>query len=128
MRAIRRAALAAIAIGLPAVPTLGHADDRYPMMDHDRAVVCARDKDGQVWRIQCDPSTKVCLYAADEELDADGPDAHAVIADLETWEGAEAVVSEALDRFGRIDVAIHNVGGTIWAKPLEHNTPAQIQA
>ncbi|NVB78112.1 MAG: hypothetical protein HOV81_06930 [Kofleriaceae bacterium] len=72
MRAIRHAALAAIAIGLPAVSSVARADDRYPMMDHDRPVVCARDKDGEVWRIQCDPTTKVCLYAADDELDADG--------------------------------------------------------
>ena len=49
-------------------------------------------------------------------------------ADLETWEGAQAVVDAALERFGRIDVAIHTVGGTIWAKPFEHYPPEQIRA
>ena len=63
------AALAAIGIGLP---TLGHADDRYPMMSSERPVDCMRDKAGEVWRIQCDHATKVCLYAPNAELDADG--------------------------------------------------------
>jgi hypothetical protein len=63
------AAIAAIGIGLPAA---SRADDRYPIMDHDRPVHCARDKDGDVWRLQCDDVLKVCLYAANDELDADG--------------------------------------------------------
>lgn len=63
------AALAAIGIG---VPVLAHADDRLPMMDAEHAVHCARDKEGLVWRIQCDDVAKVCLYAANDELDAGG--------------------------------------------------------
>jgi benzoate/toluate 1,2-dioxygenase reductase subunit len=63
-----------------------------------------------------------------EELSRCGPDALGVVADLETWEGAEAVVAAALERFGRIDIAIHTVGGTIWAKPFEHYPPDQIEA
>jgi hypothetical protein len=63
------AVLAAIAIG---VPIAAHADDRYPAMDHGRPVQCMRDKAGQLWRIQCDHASKVCLYAANEELDAGG--------------------------------------------------------
>ncbi len=55
-------------------------------------------------------------------------DAVAVIADLETWEGARAVVDAAIDQFGRVDVAIHGVGGTIWAKPFDQYTPDEIQA
>lgn len=66
-----------------------------------------------------------------EELAADG-DAEStsigVTADLETWDGASAVVEAAIGRFGRVDVAIHTVGGTIWAKPLEHYPPEQIRA
>ena len=46
-------------------------------------------------------------------------DATSVLADLETWEGASAAVEKALTEFGRIDVAIHVVGGTIWAKPTK---------
>jgi hypothetical protein len=64
------AALAAIGIGLPAI---GSADDReLPMMDGDRPVHCAKDKEGHVWRLQCDHAAKVCLYAPDEELDSEG--------------------------------------------------------
>jgi benzoate/toluate 1,2-dioxygenase reductase subunit len=62
------------------------------------------------------------------ELGQPGTEAIPVVADLETWEGATSVVEAALARFGRIDVAIHTVGGTIWAKPFEHYPPEQIQA
>jgi benzoate/toluate 1,2-dioxygenase reductase component len=62
------------------------------------------------------------------ELGQPGAEAIPVVADLETWEGAKSVVDAALQRFGRIDVAIHTVGGTIWAKPFEHYPPDQIQA
>ncbi|MGK5114123.1 benzoate 1,2-dioxygenase electron transfer component BenC [Geodermatophilus sp. CPCC 205506] len=63
-----------------------------------------------------------------EELGSPGAEAVAVVADLQTWEGASAVVDTALARFGRIDVAVHTVGGTIWAKPFEHYPPDQIRA
>jgi hypothetical protein len=63
------AAVAAIGIGLPAI---GSADDRYPIMDHGRPVQCMKDKAGEVWRIQCDHASKVCLYAPNNELDSRG--------------------------------------------------------
>lgn len=55
-------------------------------------------------------------------------EAFPVLADLETWEGAESVVNAAIERFGRIDVAVHTVGGTIWAKPFDRYPPEQIRA
>ncbi|NKQ51357.1 1,6-dihydroxycyclohexa-2,4-diene-1-carboxylate dehydrogenase [Amycolatopsis sp. K13G38] len=51
-----------------------------------------------------------------------------VVADLETWEGAQAVVEQALARYGRIDVLINNVGGAIWFKPFTEFTGAEIGA
>ncbi|MGV1016248.1 MAG: 1,6-dihydroxycyclohexa-2,4-diene-1-carboxylate dehydrogenase [Fluviibacter phosphoraccumulans] len=51
-----------------------------------------------------------------------------VQADLETYAGAQAVVDQTLAAFGKIDVLINNVGGTIWAKPLEEYTESQIEA
>ncbi|QDY75606.1 1,6-dihydroxycyclohexa-2,4-diene-1-carboxylate dehydrogenase [Streptomyces qinzhouensis] len=55
--------------------------------------------------------------------------AAAVLADLETYEGAETAITGALERLdGRIDVLVNNVGGTIWAKPYEHYAPDEIEA
>ena len=61
------------------------------------------------------------------DLRDQGVDALAVQANLETWDGAEAVMAKAHERFGRIDILINNVGGTIWAQPFEHYQPEQIQ-
>ncbi|MFI2209179.1 1,6-dihydroxycyclohexa-2,4-diene-1-carboxylate dehydrogenase [Streptomyces sp. NPDC020141] len=63
------------------------------------------------------------IHEAAAELDG-----HAVVADLERYEGAEAAVAAALDRHGRIDCLVNTVGGTIWARPYEHYTPDQIHA
>ncbi|GEB63850.1 1,6-dihydroxycyclohexa-2,4-diene-1-carboxylate dehydrogenase [Sinomonas atrocyanea] len=53
--------------------------------------------------------------------------AHAVTADLETFDGALAAVEAAVAAAGRIDVVVNNVGGTIWAKPYEHYSPEEIE-
>ncbi|PWK58028.1 benzoate diol dehydrogenase BenD [Roseicyclus mahoneyensis] len=54
--------------------------------------------------------------------------AEACAADLETWEGCAAAMEEAIRHWGRIDILVNNVGGTIWAKPYEHYEPHQIDA
>lgn len=61
------------------------------------------------------------------ELRDQGADAVAVQANLETWAGAETTMAQANQQFGRIDILINNVGGTIWAQPFEHYTPEQIE-
>lgn len=61
------------------------------------------------------------------ELRANGAKASSVTADLEQFDGAESAVAEAVAAFGRIDVLINNVGGTIWAKPYEHYAADEIQ-
>lgn len=66
--------------------------------------------------------------AAVNKLQSDGGDAHAAIADLEQCEGAVELYRTVIERFGRIDVAVHNVGGTIWAKPYWDYTPEEIVA
>ena len=48
--------------------------------------------------------------------------------DLETYAGACTLVETALHAFGRIDVLVNNVGGTIWAKPYQEYEEAQIEA
>ena len=49
-------------------------------------------------------------------------------ADLERNADAERVMGEAVQRFGRIDILVNNVGGTIWAKPFEHYREHEIEA
>src|SRR3546814_30931 len=40
-----------------------------------------------------------------------------LIHDLEKRDGACSLYGNVIERHGRVDVAVHNVGGTIWAKP-----------
>ncbi|MCE1272331.1 MAG: 1,6-dihydroxycyclohexa-2,4-diene-1-carboxylate dehydrogenase [Acinetobacter sp.] len=42
-----------------------------------------------------------------------------VKTDLETFVGAQTVVNQAIEHFGRVDVLINNVGGAIWMKPYD---------
>lgn len=41
-------------------------------MAWDKPVRCMTDGKGQLWRVQCDAASKLCIYAPDAELDADG--------------------------------------------------------
>ncbi|TDF83287.1 1,6-dihydroxycyclohexa-2,4-diene-1-carboxylate dehydrogenase [Pseudomonas sp. H9] len=49
-------------------------------------------------------------------------------ADLEQHTECSQVMAAAVERFGRLDVLVNNVGGTIWAKPFEHYEASQIEA
>lgn len=51
-----------------------------------------------------------------------------LIADLEQHTDCAQVMAEAVATFGRLDILINNVGGTIWAKPFEHYAVEQIEA
>ncbi len=57
-----------------------------------------------------------------------GGGAIAVQADLESFTGAQAAVETAAGAFGRIDILVNNVGGTIWAKPYAEYAPEQVEA
>jgi len=64
-----------------------------------------------------------------DEVARDAGQEHvAVIADLETHAGARDAIGQAHARFGRIDVLVNNVGGTIWAKPYAQYEEAEIEA
>ncbi len=65
--------------------------------------------------------------AVAEEIRAAGGRASFVQADLETHAGAQSMVRAALAINGRIDVSVHNVGGTIWTRPFWEYTPEQMQ-
>lgn len=62
--------------------------------------------------------------------EASGLGAQVVVAevDLETYAGATAMVAQALEGYGRVDILVNNVGGTIWAKPYQEYEEAQIEA
>lgn len=49
-------------------------------------------------------------------------------ADLELHAECARVMAAAKARFGRLDILVNNVGGTIWAKPFEHYGEAEIEA
>ena len=49
-------------------------------------------------------------------------------ADLEHYAGARQLAELAMADFGRIDVLINNVGGTIWTMPYQEYAPEQIEA
>jgi len=68
------------------------------------------------------------VFEAVETLRAEGLDVHAAVHDFEQREGAVQLYDGVAKRFGRIDVAVHNVGGTIWAKPYWDYRPEEIVA
>ena len=58
-----------------------------------------------------------------------GPDAVLCLtADLQQYGDCQRVMRAAVERFGRLDILINNVGGTIWAKPFEHYREQEIEA
>ena len=51
----------------------------------------------------------------------------ALEADLEQWQSTEQAFAAGIAHFGRLDVLINNVGGTIWARPFAEYQPEQIE-
>jgi dihydroxycyclohexadiene carboxylate dehydrogenase len=68
------------------------------------------------------------VHEVAEKLSTDGADTLALTGDLEQYADCVAAMSKAHEHFGRIDILINNVGGTIWAKPYAEYEEAQIEA
>lgn len=68
------------------------------------------------------------VHEVAQEAGALGAQVVVVEADLETWAGASRMAAQALEDYGRIDILVNNVGGTIWAKPYQEYDEAQIEA
>jgi dihydroxycyclohexadiene carboxylate dehydrogenase len=63
-----------------------------------------------------------------EEIKRRGGAGQVAAFDLETADGARAAVELALACYGRIDVAVHNVGGTIWIKPFWEYSDSEMES
>jgi NAD(P)-dependent dehydrogenase (short-subunit alcohol dehydrogenase family) len=61
------------------------------------------------------------------ELQAAGVEALKVLVDLGSLGGAKELMCKAVDAFGRIDVLVNNVGGTIWIKPFHLYTEEEVE-
>lgn len=62
-----------------------------------------------------------------DDLLAHGAEAVKSLVDLSTFAGAEQMMDEAMTAFGRIDVLVNNVGGTIWMKPFHLYTEDEVK-
>jgi NAD(P)-dependent dehydrogenase (short-subunit alcohol dehydrogenase family) len=61
------------------------------------------------------------------ELRGHGVEARKVLVDLATFAGAQALMDETRGAYGRIDVLVNNVGGTIWIKPYHLYTEEEVK-
>jgi dihydroxycyclohexadiene carboxylate dehydrogenase len=68
------------------------------------------------------------VHEVSEKLASEGAQTTSLIADLEQYADCAAVMAQAHKKFGRIDILINNVGGTIWAKPYAHYEENEIEA
>jgi dihydroxycyclohexadiene carboxylate dehydrogenase len=64
---------------------------------------------------------------ATTELRDHGVEATKVLVDLSTHSGAQQLMSQAKEAYGRIDVLVNNVGGTIWIKPYHLYTEEEVK-
>lgn len=57
-----------------------------------------------------------------------GASAAVRLADLEQYDGCDGVMAAAAELFGRLDVLVNNVGGSIWFKPFAAYAPHEVEA
>lgn len=67
-------------------------------------------------------------FVAEVAAEASGGDTAGCVAELETYEGAQAAIACAVRTFGGIDILINGVGGAIRMRPFAEFEPAQIDA
>jgi len=65
-----------------------------------KLAICARNEEG--------------VKSAAAELVAKGAEVEAIVADATQPEDAKRIVAATQERFGRVDILINNVGGSVW--------------
>ncbi|MFI6287461.1 benzoate diol dehydrogenase BenD [Streptomyces sp. NPDC051018] len=68
------------------------------------------------------------VTAVHEAITAEGGEARAFQADLESYAAARELVAYTVAEFGHVDILVNLVGGTIWRKPYEHYGEEEIEA
>ena len=61
------------------------------------------------------------------ELQEHGVEAMTALVDLATFAGAQSLMQQTVAAYGRIDVLVNNVGGTIWIKPYHLYTEDEVK-
>lgn len=77
---------------------------------------------GEGYRLRVDESAT----RTTAELREHGVDATKVLGDVSTFAGVQGLMDEALNAYGRIDVLVNNVGGTIGIQPCHKYTEEQV--
>jgi NAD(P)-dependent dehydrogenase (short-subunit alcohol dehydrogenase family) len=62
-----------------------------------------------------------------KELRDSGVDATKTLVDVSTFAGAQELMQGAQAAYGRIDVLVNNIGGTIWIKPYHLYTQEEVK-
>jgi len=73
-----------------------------------------------------DRAVEVCESVLEQIIANDGQGI-VVGVDLEHKAGVDEMVTRTLEAFGRIDISIHNVGGTIWTKPFWEYSDSEME-
>jgi NAD(P)-dependent dehydrogenase (short-subunit alcohol dehydrogenase family) len=61
-----------------------------------------------------------------EELAEYGAEAMKAVVDVGSFAGAQELMALAVETYGRVDVLVNNVGGTIWIQPYHKYTEEQV--
>lgn len=83
---------------------------------------------GVCWRLKAEGAQVVAVDRSELVHELAGEGMLTLTADLEQHADCARVMASAVETFGRLDILVNNVGGTIWAKPFEHYEVEQIEA
>ncbi len=61
------------------------------------------------------------------QLHKHGVEARKALVDLSTFAGAQNLMTQVVEAYGRVDVLVNNVGGTIWIKPYHHYNEEEVK-